>query len=91
MPEIPEKAIATIHGQFGLAIRASVDSNGTVSNAALDQPGPSKYFANLALQAVQKWKFKAAQVDGRAVPSVWVLTFQFSQAATEVTPVEVAP
>jgi TonB family protein len=91
MPEIPEKAIQTIRGQFQLAIRANVDSNGTVSNAELDSPGPSRYFANLALQAVQRWKFRPAQVDGRAAPSVWVLTFQFSQVATEVTPVEVAP
>jgi TonB family protein len=91
MPEIPERAIETIRGQFELAIRASVDSNGIVSSAELDSPGPSRYFANLALQAVQQWKFKAAQVDGRPVPSVWVITFQFSQAATEVKPVEVSP
>jgi protein TonB len=91
MPEVPEKATATIHGKFELAIRASVDADGAVSNAVLDSPGPSRYFANLAIQAVRQWKFKAAQVDGRAVPSVWVLTFQFSQASTEVAPVEVSP
>ncbi len=91
MPEIPAKAIQTIHGSFELTIRANVDLNGTVSNAELDSPGPSRYFANLALQSARQWKFKAAQVDGQAAPSVWVLTFRFSQAATEVTPVEVTP
>jgi TonB family protein len=74
-----------------VTIRVTVDPGGNVSNAAFDSPGPSKYFAKLALQAAQHWKFKPAQVDGQAVSSVWILRFQFRQTATEVTPVEASP
>lgn len=91
LPDISQRASETIRGRFELTIRAAVDPNGNVSNAVLDSPGPSKYFANLALQAAQNWRFKPPQVDGRAVSSVWLLQFQFSQTATEVTPVEESP
>jgi TonB family protein len=91
LPDVPEAAIQTIHGRFALSIRATVDQGGDVSNAEVDSPGPSRYFASLSLQAAKKWKFNPAQVDGQAVSSMWVLRFEFSQAATEVAPVEVSP
>jgi TonB family protein len=72
-------------------VRITVDPNGNVSNAALDSLGPSRYFANLALQAAQDWKFKPAQVDGQSVRRVWILKFDFRQTGTEVTQVETSP
>jgi TonB family protein len=72
-------------------IRVTVDAGGHVSNATFDSPGPSKYFAKVALQAAQQWRFKPAQVDGQPVSSIWILQFQFTQAATEVNPIEAAP
>jgi outer membrane biosynthesis protein TonB len=62
-----------------------------VSNAALDSPGPSKYFAKQAMQAAQRWRFKPAQADGKAVASTWILRFHFTQSGTDITPVEVSP
>jgi protein TonB len=91
LPDVPQKATDTIHGKFELSIRVTVGSDGIVSNAALASPGPSRYFANLSLQAARNWKFKPAQVNGQAVPSSWLLRFQFSQTATEVTSVEESP
>jgi TonB family protein len=91
LPEVPEAAMQTIHGRFALSIRATVDQGGNVSNVEFDSPGPSRYFANLSLQAATKWKFKPAQVDGQAVSSIWVLRFEFSQTGTEVAPAEVSP
>lgn len=91
MPDVPEVAMRTIHGKFALGIKAEVDPSGNVSKAKLDSPGPSRYFANLSLQAVRKWKFKPALIDGRATASTWILTFQFSQTAIEVTPAQVSP
>jgi serine/threonine-protein kinase len=91
LPDVPEKVRATIHGKVPVSIRVTVDPGGNVSNAAVDSPGPSKYFAKLALQAAQQWRFKPAQVKGQAVSSEWVLRFVFGQTATEVTPVEVTP
>ena len=91
MPDVPQKVSATIHGKVQVSIRVTVDPGGNVSNAAVDSPGPSKYFAKLALQAAQQWRFKPAQVNGQPVSSEWVLRFEFGHTATEVTPIEVTP
>lgn len=91
LPNVLPRATASIHGQFNVKVRAAVDAGGAVSDATLDSPGPSKYFAKAALEAARQWKFKAAQVKGQAVASVWVLQFRFTRTGTEVTPVEVSP
>ena len=91
LPQVPPKASQTIRGSFDLGIRVNVDSSGAVSNAELTSPGPSKYFASLALEAARAWKFKPPQREGRGVPSIWTMRFVFSQTAVEVTPVEVEP
>jgi len=91
LPDVPRSASATIWGTVVVKIRVTVDSSGKVSNATFESPGPSKYFANLALQAARNWRFKPARVDGQAVSGVWMLQFQFRQDATEVAPVEVSP
>ena len=49
------------------------------------------YFAKLALDAARRWKSKPAQVNGRAVSSVWLLRFDFGPTGTEGTPAETAP
>jgi TonB family protein len=91
LPRVPPSAKQTIQGKIKVIVRVQVDANGGVSNARLDSPGPSKYFANLALQAAQRWKFKPAQVDGHAIASIWILRFRFGRTRTEVSPVEAAP
>jgi TonB family protein len=91
LPDLLPEAQESIHGQFTVKVRVTVDSDGNVSNAGLDFAGPSKYFARQALEAGQQWKFKPAQRKGQPVSSVWTLEFRFTQAGTEVTPVEVSP
>jgi TonB family protein len=91
LPDVPAFARTTIRGTFQVSVRVTVAPDGDVLNAALDSPAISRYFAILSLQAAQNWKFKPAQVEGRAVSSVWVLRFQFSQTGTEVTPIETSP
>jgi len=91
LPDVPRNASRTIQGRVKVRIRVTVDPSGEVSSAKVDSLGPSKYFANLAVQAARQWKFKPAQVDGQAVSSVWVLRFQFGQATIEVTPTEASP
>jgi serine/threonine-protein kinase len=90
-PDVPEKVRATIHGKVLVSIRVTVDPGGNVSQAEVASQGPSKYFAKLALQAAQQWKFNPPQVNGQTVSSEWVLRFQFGQTATEITPVKVTP
>ncbi len=91
LPDVPQSASATIWGTVVVKIRVTADSGGKVTNAVFESPGPSRYFAKLALQAAWKWRFKPAQVDGRAAASVWMLQFQFRSDSTTVVPVEVSP
>jgi TonB family protein len=91
MPDVLRSASKTIQGKVEVRIRVTVDPSGNVSNATFDSPGPSKYFAKLALQAAQQWRFKPPKVDGQAVSSVWILQFQFTQTATLVAPSQASP
>jgi len=90
-PDVPASAMMTIVGKINVTIRLAVDENGNVTGAAFESAGPSKYFANKALDAARQWKFKPAQSEGRAVPSSWLLHFQFTQSGIDVTPTETAP
>jgi len=91
LPDVPARAMATIHGKVDLAIRVAVDERGSVTNASFASPVPSRYFGNLALEASRNWKFKPAQANGQPVPSVWVLHYQLRQSGIEVTPVRSSP
>jgi len=81
----------TIHGKIKVVVRVNVDSAGTVSGATLVTPGPSHYFANLALRAAQQWKFQPAKVNGQTVASEWTLQFLFGRNGPEVNPREARP
>jgi TonB family protein len=91
LPEIPQKASDTIRGTVRVSVRVSVDALGSVADATLNSPGPSKYFADKSLQAARGWKFQPAKANGQQVASEWVLRFEFQQAGTTVHPVELTP
>jgi TonB family protein len=91
LPDVSQKARDTIHGKVRVSIRVHVDPSGGVSAAELDSPGPSKFFADLALQAARKWAFTPPEVSGKSVASEWRLRFVFTEKDTKVTPVQTAP
>ena len=91
MPDIIPSAMKSISGTLRVSVRLSVDANGTVTDATLESPGPSKYFAGKSLEAARHWKFKPAQVGGIAAPSTWTLEFQFKQSGINVVPERTAP
>jgi TonB family protein len=91
LPSVPQSASDTITGTVRVRVRVAVDSTGNVTDATLDSPGPSKYFANLALRAARRWKFKPPQKDGKDVASEWLLNFGFKSTSNTVSPLEVAP
>ncbi len=74
-----------------MRVRVAVDAAGNVSEATLDSRGPSKYFANLALRAARRWRFKPAQKNGQDVASEWMLNFGFKNTSNTVSPRELAP
>jgi hypothetical protein len=45
LPDVSEKARNSIQGKVRVTVRVHVEPGGSVSQAELDSPGPSKYFA----------------------------------------------
>jgi TonB family protein len=91
VPDVPQKARDTIQGTVRVRVGVAVDSSGRVTQAELVSPGPSKYFAKLALQAARQWQFSPPSVDGRNVQSEWVLHFEFTRAGTTVSSSQKTP
>jgi TonB family protein len=87
LPDVPRQARDTIRGKVRVGVRVHVDLSGNVAGAKLDSPGPSRYFAQLALKAARRWKFGPAKVTDRNVPSEWILRFEFGKDGTTVLPV----
>ncbi len=90
MPEPSKGARNTVHGKIRIAVKVAVDSSGNVTDVTFVSSGPSKYFARLAHDAAQQWKFAPAQMDGQNIASEWLLKFAFSRKGTEVSPSRVA-
>jgi TonB family protein len=91
VPDVPQSARDTIQGRVRVGVRVAVDSSGSVVDATLDSPGPSRYFARLALQAARGWRFTPAQGNGQGAASEWILRFEFGPTDTRVIPVPVSP
>lgn len=91
MPAVSRSARNTIQGRVKVRVRVQVDTSGNVVSAVLDSPGPSKYFARLALEAAQGWKFTPAEAHGQFVASERILSFAFSRTDTKVVPKQTRP
>jgi len=91
LPEASEKALATIHGRVHVGVLVHIDEAGNVSEAELSSPGPSQYFADLALKAARRWEFTSPEVDGHSVPSAWQILFVFTTDGVKVYPSQTAP
>jgi TonB family protein len=91
LPPVSQRSRDTITGKVRVGVRVSVNSSGKVTEATLAAPGPSRYFAHLALRASKRWKFAPPQVNGEPVSSEWVLRFEFGRKTTEVRPRQISP
>jgi TonB family protein len=91
IPEVPKNARNTIHGTIPVKVRVEVDPSGKVKSARLVSPGPSKYFANLALKAAQQWEFTPSEERDRQTSDAWILRFQFGRASTQAFPMREHP
>jgi outer membrane biosynthesis protein TonB len=91
LPRPSTSALATIQGTVRVGVKVHVDEAGNVSEALLDAPGPSKYFADLSLKAARGWVFSSPEADGRSVPSDWLLHFYFTQSGVHATANQTKP
>lgn len=84
LPDVPQSARDTIQGTVKVGIKVQVDRSGSVASAAFDSAGPSAYFARLALQASQSWKFAPSSQDAIRT---FILRFEFTNTATRASAV----
>jgi TonB family protein len=91
LPEVSRNALATIHGTIRVKVRVEVDSSGSVEKARVEAAGPSKYFADKALEAARQWKFEPPVANSKSVPSEWRLEFQFKRTATKAEAAKLSP
>ena len=96
LPEVSEKARATINGTVRISVRVQLNPDGTVASAELANPAASQFFSALALKAAQQWQFgppassssaKASSTnpgasDSSAVPTSATIRFDFTQTST---------
>jgi TonB family protein len=87
LPDVPQKALDTIRGTVRVGIKVSVDPSGEVTDATIDSPGPSNYFANVALQAARQWKFAPTH----DISSDWIVRFEFSPDGTKAFATQSTP
>jgi TonB family protein len=91
LPDVSTRARATIRGTVHVAVKLHVDPTGNVSSAELFSAGPSRYFADQALQAAHQWDFAPAKVNGHAVSSDWLVRFEFTPSLTKAHPTQSTP
>lgn len=91
IPSVSQRSRNTITGKVHVTVKVDVDASGKVTRTHLESPGPSHYFAKIAADSAVKWKFKAPQHDGQAVPSQWYLRYAFGRSGTDVQPLQISP
>jgi len=79
IPNVPQSARDTIRGTIRVSVQVIVDQRGTVLDATADEPGPSRYFARLAVAAAKKWTFAPTDLDEQRI---MLVRFYFTRAGT---------
>jgi TonB family protein len=79
IPDVPRSARETIRGTVRVSIRVIIDKEGTVIEAIADDPGPSRYFERLAVEAAKKWTFTPADSQAQRV---MLVRFNFKRGGT---------
>jgi TonB family protein len=79
LPDVSRSAQQTIRGTIRVSIRVIVDKDGNVVAATADEPGPSRYFARLSLEAARKWTFAPSASEQQRV---MLVRFYFKRSGT---------
>jgi TonB family protein len=90
-PAASAKALSTIHGTVRVGVKVHVNAAGSVTEATLDNAGPSRYFADLSLKAARQWVFSAPEVNGHSVTSDWKIQFGYTQSGVQMSAAPVTP
>jgi TonB family protein len=86
IPDIPPRIRQSIRGHVRVAVRLIVDKEGSVFAALVDEPGPSRYFERLAIEAAKKWTFPPLDTTGSRLELV---RFDFTRQGVTGRAVEI--
>jgi hypothetical protein len=79
IPVVPRSASQTIRGTVRVSVRVIVDDDGNVVAATAEDPGPSRYFERLSLDAAKQWTFAHAETGGNRL---MLVKFNYSRSGT---------
>lgn len=91
MPVISAGAQRTIQGKIRVQIEVKVDETGKVTEAHLKSAGPSRYFAEKALEAARQWKFRPPMENGQAAGSEWRVKFMIGRRTINDSAEQIKP
>jgi TonB family protein len=86
LPDVSRHVQKSIRGTIRVVVRVRVDPSGKVTSAKFQWRGSSRYFADRALKAAQRWEFSAPEVNGEPRASTWLLQFRFNRKSIQATP-----
>ena len=67
IPDVPQSALDTIRGTIRVIIRVTLDKQGSVVATTANEPGPSRYFERLSVEAAKQWTFTPAKLKDQRV------------------------
>ncbi len=88
LPNVAPGASDGIRRPVEVELRVAVNEEGRVTSAVCLTQGPGNYFARIARQAAELWKFRSPEIEGQPRASQWTLRFRFERRRTDVTATE---
>lgn len=79
IPDVSKSARDTVRGTIRVSIRVIVGKDGNVLAATTDEPGPSRYFERISLEAARKWTFAPTTAEEQRV---MLVRFYFKRSGT---------
>jgi TonB family protein len=78
MPNTKPFGYSLVNNDMTIDIEVHIDESGVVTEARpASRSGRSTMLTAQALIAARKWRFKPAEVNGRKVPSTYIISFKF--------------
>jgi TonB family protein len=82
-PKITPSALHSVKGKIKIQVKVKVDETGRVTEARFKSRGPSRFFAERALEAAKGWKFEPVRESGKPRASEWMVQFDISRRAID--------
>ena len=79
IPDVSKSARDTVRGTIRVSVRVIVDKDGNVLAATADEPGPSRYFERISVEAARKWTFAPTTAEEQRV---MLVRFYFKRSGT---------